>query len=444
MATVILPSTLRNLVDATDELDVAGATAGDVLERLEELHPRLRGWVLDEQKGLRQHVNVFVNDERAELSSPVSAGDELYVVQSISGGSAAGLELLVGTRKGLFVLRGERGGPARVGGRLFPGETVEYACRDPRTGTYFASVTHGQYGPRLFLADDLDGEWQAADGLVFPQDTDAAVERVWTVVPGEGDGVVWAGVAPAALFRSFDGGESWELVRSLWEVPGREDWQPGLGGLALHSICPWPGEPSRLAVGISAAGVWITDDGGESWQRGGQGLVPGYVPEPARATATNICVHNMHRAGGEPETLYMQFHGDVYRCDDGGFTWHDVSSGPRLPGAFGFSLVADPRDAGRAWVIPMTSDGDRVTVDGKVRVYETRDRGESWQDRSAGLPQEDAYLTVLRHAFCHDGGEPLGLYFGARSGEVFGSADTGATWTTLARHLPPILSVRHA
>ncbi len=154
------------------------------------------------------------------------------------------------------------------------------------------------------------------------------------------------------------------------------------------------------------------------------------------------CVHNMRRAPLEPTTLYMQFHGGVYRSDDEGETWTDVASG--LPADFGFPLVVDPRDPASAFVIPLHSDEDRVTVDGKVRVYETRDRGATWRARADGLPQRQAHLTVLRQAFCHDGKEPLGLFFGAESGEVFGSLDGGATWTTLARHLPPVHAVRHA
>jgi hypothetical protein len=208
----------------------------------------------------------------------------------------------------------------------------------------------------------------------------------------------------------------------------------------LHSICPWPGDPSRLAVGISAAGVWITEDGAESWQRGGRGLVPRYLPEEAREDAVMLCVHDMQRAPLEPETLYIQFHGGVYRSDDAGHRWTEISAG--LPADFGFPLVVDPRDPDRAFVIPMISDHDRVTPEGRVRVYETRDRGASWRPLSEGLPQEDAYLTILRQAFCHDGADPLGLYFGATSGELFGSAEGGASWTTLARRLPPVLSVR--
>ena len=247
-------------------------------------------------------------------------------------------------------------------------------------------------------------------------------------------------MAPAALFRSADGGRTWTLNRGLWDLPGRASWQPGFGGLCLHSICPWPGEPERLAVAISAAGVWRTEDGGATWSWGVSGLVPRYVPAEARATTTAYCVHNLRRAPLEPTTLYMQFHGGVYRSDDAGATWADIA--PGLPCDFGFPIALDPRDPDRAFVIPLVADVDRVTPEGKLRVYETRDRGRSWEALTRGLPQEGCWATILRQAFCHDGGDPLGLYFGVESGELWASADAGATWALAAERLPPILSVR--
>lgn len=351
-------------------------------------------------------------------------------------------ELLIGTRKGLIVLRGERGGDLAIAARAFPGEVVEFATRDARTGRYFAAVTHGQFGPHLFYSDDLGGDWQQSEGPAFPSHADTAVERIWVVEPGVADGELWCGVAPAALFRSTDGGRSWTLVEGLWNVPSRPKWEGGAGGLCLHSICPWPGEPKRLAVGISSAGVWLTDDGGESWRRGVDGLVPRYLPEEARKDTLTYCVHNMRRAPLQPGTIYMQFHGGVYRSDDAGQSWTDIGRG--LPSDFGFPLAIDPSDANRAFVIPLTADADRVTAEGRVRVYETRDRGATWQPLENGLPQGQAFLTVLRQAFCSDSQRPVGLYFGAQSGEVFGSRDGGRSWSTLATHLPPVLSVRCA
>jgi molybdopterin converting factor small subunit/photosystem II stability/assembly factor-like uncharacterized protein len=443
MAILTLRPPLRELAGGQRELRIDADTVGDLLRGLERQHPPVAGWILDERGRIRRHVCVFVNGDRTGEEAPLRDGDRVQVLPSISGGAADRddeLELLVGTRKGLFVLHGPRGGRMRVLRRLFGGQVVEYAVRDPRTGTAYASVTHGQFGPRMYVADDPLGEWQQVDGPAFPSDVDATVERTWIVQPGEDDGVLYAGVAPAALFRSEDAGRTWELVRGLWDVPTRPEWNPGAGGLALHSIATWPGDPTKLAVGISAAGVWITEDRGETWRTGYEGLVAGYLPEEARAGTHTLCVHNMHRAPRRPDRLFLQFHGSVYRSDDAGATWTDIARG--LPSGFGFPLVVDPANPDRAFVIPLASDGDRVTPDGRLRVYETVDGGERWTARGDGLPDGDAYLTILRQAFGSDGRDPLGLYFGATSGEVFGSADGGRTWSTIAPHLAPVTSIR--
>lgn len=352
-------------------------------------------------------------------------------------------ELLVGTRKGLFVLDGTPGEPCDVRRRLFPGETVEYALRDRRSGRYLASVTNGFYGPRIMWTDDLSGEWQQAAGPAFPPDIpDAAVERVWVIEQAEEPGVLWAGTAPAALWRSEDGSTSWELNRGLWNAPTRPEWQPGLGGLALHTVCTWPGEPDRLAAAVSAAGVWLSDDRGATWRTGYTGLVAGYLPEEAREGTHALCVHDMKRAPLRPDRFFMQFHNGVYRSDDAGATWTSIAAG--LPADFGFPVVVDPHDPDCAYVIPIVDGSDRVTPDGRLRVYETRDAGATWIERTRGLPQENAWKTVLRQAFDGDGGAPQALAFGATSGEVFASADGGETWSVAAGDLPPVTSVRFA
>ncbi|MBM3679099.1 MAG: hypothetical protein FJW96_14680 [Actinobacteria bacterium] len=205
---------------------------------------------------------------------------------------------------------------------------------------------------------------------------------------------------------------------------------------------PWPGDPARLALALSAVGIWLTEDGGATWRNGNKGIVPRYLPEEARGEETlTLCVHNVHRSAARPERLFLQFHGGVYRSDDAGESWVDVSVG--LPSDFGFPLVVDPDDPDSAYVIPLVADMDRVTPDGRVRVYETRDAGATWTPRGDGLPAGDAYLTVLRQAFDgKGGGSGMELYFGATSGDVFGSVDAGATWFTAATRLPPGYSVR--
>jgi photosystem II stability/assembly factor-like uncharacterized protein len=354
-------------------------------------------------------------------------------------------ELLVGTKKGLFVLRGDPGSELELAARSFAGEPCEFATRDPRSGRYLASVTSAFYGPKLWVTDDPAGEWQEAEGLALPEGGEETLKRIWTVVPGEEENLLYVGGDPGVLFESRDGGLSWELNKPFWEQPSRPEWNPGAGGMCLHSIATWPGDPKRVAMGISARGVWLTDDGGETWRQGIDGLVPRYVPEEARDGSLDLCVHNMHRAPKQPERLFMQFHGGVYRSDDAGETWIDVGADSGLPSDFGFPLVIDPDDPDSAYVIPLTADMDRVTPDGRVRVYETRDAGASWAARGDGLPAENAYMTVLRQAFGASGSGPtMQLYFGATSGDVYGSGDAGATWFTAATHLPPVFSVRMA
>jgi hypothetical protein len=349
-------------------------------------------------------------------------------------------ELLLGTRKGLFALEGEPGEPFEVIARAFPGETVDYALRDPRTGRALASVTSPFYGPKIWYADDPAGEWAQADGVALPDGGDAALERIWVIALGEADQTLYAGGDPGVLFESHDGGRSWELNRGIWEHPSRERWQPGGGGLCLHSIATWPGEPDRLAVAVSAAGVLLSEDGGVTWRNGNDGLSAPYLPEDAPEDDIALCVHRLHRARERPERLFMQFHGGVYRSDDAGASWTGIADG--LPSDFGFPLALDPADPDSAYLIPLTADTDRVTPEGRVRVYETRDGGVSWTARGSGLPQEHAYLTILREAFDWRGeGPALELYFGATSGDVFGSADAGASWSAVASRLPPVLSV---
>ncbi len=349
-------------------------------------------------------------------------------------------ELLVGTKKGLFVLQGEPGAPFEVRARAFAGEPIDYAMREPRSGRVLATMTSPFYGPKIFHADDPSGEWSQADGVALPAGGEEALVRIWVIESGEDEGALYAGGDPGVLFESVDGGASWRINAALWEHRIAEDWQPGGGGLCLHSIMPWPGQPEKLAVAVSAAGIWLTEDRGQSWRRGNGGLVARYLPEEARDGSNQLCVHHIERAAGRPERLFMQFHGGVYRSDDAGESW--VAIGAGLPSDFGFPLAIDPADPDSAYVIPLEGDFDRVTPGGRVRVYETRDAGASWVQRGDGLPARHAYLTVLRLAFDYAGAaESLELYFGATSGEVFGSGDAGRSWFSVCNRLPPVYSV---
>jgi hypothetical protein len=350
-------------------------------------------------------------------------------------------ELVLGTKKGLFVLNGAGESGFEVVARAFAGEPVDYAMRDPRTGRLFASVSSPVYGPKIWYADDPAGEWLQAKGVALQEGGDAALVRVWVIAAGETDGLLYAGGDPGVLFESRDDGVTWSLNEALWDHPTRSAWQPGGGGLCLHSIVPWPGDPDRLLVAVSAAGVWLTDDGGRSWRQGNRGLAARYLPEESRDGATALCVHHIERSPNRPERLFMQFHGGVYRSDDAGESWVEIGTG--LVSDFGFPLAVDPHDPDSAYVIPLQADVDRVTPGGRVRVFETRDAGASWVGRTAGLPQTQAYLTILRLAFDRvASGSALELYFGATSaGEIFGSRDRGASWFSAISKLPPVYSL---
>ena len=369
-------------------------------------------------------------------------------------------ELLVGTKKGLFRLEGDPSSGFEITARAFAGQSVEYAMRDARTGRYLASVTSWFYGPRIWVTDDPTGEWEQAKGTLLPGDEElvapaeppegyqGALNRLWVIVPGEEDGVLYAGGDPGPLFESRDGGLTWSLNRGLWDHPTRPEWNPGAGGLCLHTIVTWPGDPSKHLLAISAVGVWLSDYAGATWRHSNEGIVLRYLPEEARAATAEKpqhCVHNVRRAPERPERLFMQFHDGIYRSDDAGGTWVDVGTDKGLPSDFGFPIAVDPADPDSAYVIPLIGAEDRTTPGGVVRVWETRDAGASWEPRGDGLPERDAYLTILREAFdTRGGGEALELYFGATSGEVFGSGDAGATWSQVGDHLPPVYSVRTA
>jgi len=299
----------------------------------------------------------------------------------------------------------------------------------------------GHWGTVVSSSDDLGRHWSHPEphNLKFPQDTGAALSHVWVLEPAPalGPEVVLAGTEPAALFRSNDAGTSFELVRGLWEHPQRPQWQPGFGGQCLHSVVVHPGDPRRMLVAISAAGIYRTEDGGQSWQPANGNIRAAGLEEAFPEFGQ--CVHRAAIDPAQPETVYIQSHGGLYRTDDFARSpWIDIAAG--VPSDFGFPVVSHPRQGGTAYVIPLTADFNRWTVGGKCRVYRTTDAGKSWEPLTKGLPQRQAYLTVVRDAFCNDGAK--GLYFGTRSGEVYGSQDEGESWRLVASRLPAVLSVR--
>ena len=354
--------------------------------------------------------------------------------------------LAIGTRKGLFVATSEDRRSWTLE-RAPVGDGAIYAVGiDTRRATprLLASSFSEHWGPSVAHSDDLGKSWQEPDHapVRYPEWTGTALKRVWQLQPGPADqpDVVWAGAEPGALFKSEDGGLSFELVEGLWNHPQRARWEPGNGGLCLHTVLPHPTDPRRMTIAVSAAGVYQTVDGGQSWEPANTGIradfLPGDEPEFGQ------CVHKIAMHPSAPDQMYAQNHGGVYRTDNGGKQWVSIADG--LPADFGFPIVAHPHRAGSVYVFPLAGDFDRRPPEERARVYRTDDAGASWQALFAGLPQEGFHPAVLRDAMCTDGGDPAGVYFGTRGGAVFASPDEGEAWRELATHLPDVLSVRAA
>jgi hypothetical protein len=376
-----------------------------------------------------------------------SAASAPGVAPAAIGAGPGDVVVLVGTTKGLFALRA---GPGRadwqVHGPWFRGEEIHAAALDHRRDRrrLLVGATSAHWGPSVYRSDDLGGTWTEPepDTMRFPADTGAAVARVWQLQPAgpAQPDVVYAGVEPAALFRSDDGGETFTLDRALWDHPHRPHWEAGGGGLCLHTVLPDPSGGPRLAVAVSAAGFYRTVDG-QRWEAANRGIAAPFLPEPTPEFGQ--CVHKVDRHPAAPDTLFLQHHWGVYRSDDFGGRWREIGAG-HLPSTFGFPVVVDPNRPGVAYVVPLDSDLFRCTAEGRCRVYRTSDGGDSWEALERGLPQDGAWLSVLRDGFGADTLDPAGLYLGTRTGEVFASADAGGSWRELARHLPPVLCVKAA
>ena len=353
--------------------------------------------------------------------------------------------LAIGTQKGLFLAtssddrRSWTVGPAHFPMRAVYAVALDTRHRDPRL---LVGVDSSHFGPSVAISDDLGRTWQEPDTapLAFPAETGVALERVWQIAPAgpAQPDLVYAGTQPSALFRSTDGGRTYELVRSLWDHPHRPHWGAGFGGQAIHTVLPHPDDPQRVLVAMSTGGVYRTADGGASWAPANTGIKAYFLPDPWPEYGQ--CVHKVARDAADPERYYAQNHHGVYRSTDGGGTWGSIAD--TLPSDFGFPIVAHPRRGGTVWGFPLGADSDRHPVDLRCRVFRTTDAGDTWRPQSSGLPEGPFYPAVLRDAMTADDADPAGVYFGTRSGEVFASPDEGATWSTVVAHLPDVLCVR--
>lgn len=351
------------------------------------------------------------------------------------------VQLFVGTRKGLFVARSDESRLQwSIEGPSIEGYEIFHARLDPRTGrSGWAAVRHEVWGTHIYRTDDGGRSWTPLTSRpAYPPELEREVQAVWHVAPGGPGrpGRVWAGVEPAGLFVSDDLGDSWRWVESLERHPTQVTWQPAKGGLALHSIQADPAHEARLYVALSAGGCYRTEDEGESWTAVNLGVRADFLPDPDPEAGQ--CVHCLRAHPFVSGRLYQQNHCGTYRSDDAGDRWTEITSD--LPSDFGYVIGLDPHNPDRAWVIPEQSSHMRITCGARLRVYETVDAGESWIPRTEGLPQQHAYVTVLREALCTDGLDPCGVYFGTATGHLYASPD-GKRWDLVASHLPKILSV---
>ncbi|MDQ3414035.1 MAG: exo-alpha-sialidase [Verrucomicrobiota bacterium] len=362
------------------------------------------------------------------------------------------VRLLVGTRKGAFVLTSDgKRKDWKVSGPHFAGWEIYHLKGSPvNPSRIYASQTSGWFGQQVqrsddggetwepvgkdFVYDGVPGTHQWYDGTQHPWE----FKRVWHFEPSLTDpDIVYAGAEDAALFRSTDGGSSWQELPALREAKGKL-WQPGAGGMCLHTILLDPTNPARIFVAISAAGAFRSDDAGQSWKPINKGLKSQYeLPDPA--ADVGHCVHRIAMHSSRPGVLFMQKHWDVMRSDNAGEMWSEVSG--NLPSDFGFPIDVHAHEPETIYVVPIKSDSEHYPPEGKLRVYRSRSGGNEWEALTKGLPQQDCYVNVLRDAMAVDSLDQCGVYFGTTGGQVYASADAGDTWNAVVRDLPAVCSV---
>lgn len=351
----------------------------------------------------------------------------------------AEVTLLIGTKRGLFIARSADRIEWDLSEPKMVGREVYHAFIDPRDGaTAWAATDHAVWGSHVHRSDDGGESWQLLERA--PHHADGrGLKAVWALAAGPASRpqVLYAGIEPAGLFVSEDRGESWQPMPALNDHPTNGTWQPAGGGLALHSILIDPRDPARLHCALSAGGVYGTSDGGRSWRPLNEGVRADFLPN--QRPQTGHCVHKLLLHPRRPDRLYQQNHCGTYRSDDGGESWTEITQG--LPSDFGYALALHAEDPDTLYVIPEASSHMRAVVDGKLRVYRSRDAGTSWQPLGNGLPQEHAYVAVLRESLASDTLSPCGVYFGTSTGHLFASADEGDSWRLVAGYLPRILSV---
>jgi photosystem II stability/assembly factor-like uncharacterized protein len=348
------------------------------------------------------------------------------------------VHLLIGTRKGGFIATSDAGRREwSLQGPFLKGHEVNHVAH-VGGGRFVMAGKSAWWGPALQISDDAGRTWRETGAVRFGEGRGHSVERIWFIKadPRVQDRL-YAGVDPGALFVSDDRGDSWREVPSLTDHPTRAKWSPGAGGLMVHSIVFDPSRPARLTVGVSAAGVFRSDDGGASWAPRNAGVRADFLPE--REPLVGQCVHHLEMHPQRPDVLYQQNHCGVYRSDNGGDTWTDISSG--LPSRFGFPFAALPRDGNTVFVIPEESDQVRTTANGALGIFRSRDCGVSWEPLTEGLPQTAAYSNVMRMAMTVDTLESAGVYVGTQGGQILASRDGGDRWSILFNWLPPIYSL---